>query len=216
MIRAVMFDLDGTLVHSAPGVLASFRETFATEGVAAITAIDEKVIGPPLMTTLTRLTGIVDSARLDQLARTFKATYDTDGVLLADPYPGMIDVFRQIVDGGGQAFVVTNKRLGSARIIAERLGMMPFLAGVYALDSYSPPAATKRIVLANLLTEHRIVPQSALMVGDSVEDADAAAANGVRFAAAIYGYGSPLTFAAAAPTVVLQRLADLPAALAGL
>ena len=88
MIRAVMFDLDGTLVHSAPGVLASFRETFATEGVAAITAIDEKVIGPPLMTTLTRLTGIVDSARLDQLARTFKATYDTDGVLLADPSSG--------------------------------------------------------------------------------------------------------------------------------
>ena len=216
MISAVMFDLDGTLVHSSPGVLASFRTTFETEGVTAIAPIDEAVIGPPLLATLTRLTGIVDGDRLHQLARTFKATYDVEGVLRADPYPGMDDVLRQLADTKCQLFLVTNKRLAPARMMAERLGMLNRLAGVYALDSFTPPAARKRTVVASLLAEHGIAAAAALMVGDSVEDADAAAANGVRFIAVTYGYGSPLSFADAVPAGALVRLADLPALIAGL
>lgn len=216
MINAVMFDLDGTLVHSSPGVLASFRKTFDAEGVVAIAPIDEAVIGPPLLATLTRLTGIVDGDRLNELARTFKATYDVEGVLRADPYPGMDDVLRHLADINCQSFIVTNKRLAPARMIAERLGMMDRLAGVYALDSFAPPAAKKRVVVASLLAEHGIAAEAALMVGDSVEDADAAAANGVRFIAVTYGYGSPLSFAEAAPAGTLVRLADLPALIAGL
>lgn len=216
MIRAVMFDLDGTLVHSAPGILASFRKTFEVEGVKAVETLDESVIGPPLMATLARLTGIADQARLDALAQTFKAMYDTEGVRLAEPYPGMLDVLKQIRAGGGQSFIVTNKRIGPAGLIAEHLGMLPYLGGVYALDSSVPPAPKKHVVLGSVLAEHGILPAQALMVGDSVEDAAAAAANSVRFAAATFGYGSPLQFTDVAPVVVLQRLADLPGALAGL
>jgi len=216
MITTVMFDLDGTLVHSAPGVLASFRKTFETEGVSPIATIDESVIGPPLVTTLTRLTGVADPGRLDQLARAFKATYDTEGVLHAEPYPGMTEVLKGLADARRQSFIVTNKRLVPARMIAERLGMMPYLTGIYSLDSYTPAAARKRIVVERLLAEHGIAGGSALMVGDSVEDADAAAANGMQFAAATYGYGSPLSFADATPALTLERLSDLAGFIAGL
>ena len=216
MITTVMFDLDGTLVHSAPGVLGSFRKTFDAEGIVAVAAIDETVIGPPLLATLARLTGISDPDRLAEIAKTFKATYDTEGVLIADPYPGMHDVLRGIVGARRQSFIVTNKRLAPAKMIAERLGMIPYLSGVYALDSYAPPAEKKRIVVARLLAEHGIEASSALMVGDSADDADAAAANGVRFAAATYGYGAPLSHAEAAPAVTLAQLSDLPNILASL
>lgn len=216
MIGAVMFDLDGTLVHSSPGIIASFRKTFEAEGVAAIAPIDESVIGPPLLATLTRLTGIAEGDRLNDIAKTFKATYDVEGVLRADPYPGMDDVLTQLAEMQCQSFIVTNKRIIPARLIAEHLGMMKRLAGVYALDSFTPPAAKKRVVVASLLAEHGIAAAAALMVGDSGEDADAAAANGVRFVAAMYGYGSPLSFTEAAPAGTLMRLTDLPALIAGL
>jgi phosphoglycolate phosphatase len=215
MIGAVMFDLDGTLVHSSPGVLASFRKTFDAEGVTAVQAIDESVIGPPLLTTLARLTAIDDADRLQQLAHTFKATYDTDGVLFADPYPGLAGVLEALTAAGREVFIVTNKRLSPARMIAERLGMMPRLAGVYALDSFTPPAARKRNVIQHLLAERGISASSAVMVGDSVDDADAAAANGVPFIAVTYGYGSPLGHDTP-PAATLDRLADLPRILGSL
>ena len=199
MITAVLFDLDGTLVHSSPGVLASFRKTFDAEGIVPVATVDESVIGPPLLATLTRLTGIHDADRLQQLARTFKATYDTEGVLHADPYAGMTDVLKRLSDARCRSFIVTNKRLVPARMIAERLGMTPYLAGVYALDSFTPPAPRKRNVVANILAEHGIAATAALMVGDSEDDADAAAANSVRFVAAMYGYGAPLSFADSVP-----------------
>lgn len=210
MITTVMFDLDGTLVHSAPGVLNSFSKTFEAEGVVAVVPVDERVIGPPLLATLGRLTGIGDPDRLAAIAKTFKAIYDTEGVLIADPYPGMEDVLRTLTAARRRSFIVTNKRLAPARMIADRLGMMPFLNGVYALDSYAPPADTKRVVVARLLAEHGIEPAAALMVGDSVDDADAAAANGVRFAAVTYGYGTPLACSDAAPALTLAQLSDLP------
>lgn len=211
MIRAVLFDLDGTLVHSSPGVLDSFRQTFATAGVTAVDHIDERVIGPPLRATLERLTGIVDGARLDELAETFRGIYDSAGAMAAEPYPRLDDVFAALDDAQRRAFIVTNKRIHPARLIADRLGLTARLAGVYALDSYAPPAARKRVVVERVLAEHMIAPGSAVMVGDSLEDAEAAAGNGVAFIAATYGYGSPI--GTTRPAAIIERLADLPTAL---
>ena len=216
MITTVLFDFDGTLVHTAPGILAGFRKVLDDAGVAPVEPIDERVIGPPLMSTLTRLTGIHESARLDQLAKAFKATYDADGVLHAEPYPGLDDVLAALVAGRRQPFVVTNKRQVPALMIAERLGMLPHLAGLYSLDTLTPPAAKKRAVVAHLLAEHGITADAAIMVGDSTDDADAAAANGVRFIAVTYGYGSPLSFTDAVPAATLGRLTELPGLLGSL
>jgi phosphoglycolate phosphatase len=214
VITTVLFDLDGTLIHSSPGVLETFRETFAREGVTPVQAVDERVIGPPLLTTIERLTGITDAARVEELARTFRGIYDAVGALVAEPYPGLLEVLDALVGSGRRAYIVTNKRISPARRIAEHLGMTPRLGGVYALDSYAPPAPRKRAVVERVLHEHAIDPALAVMVGDSVEDGEAAAGNGVRFIAATYGYGSPL--GGMEPAAVLHRLTDLPAMLAHL
>lgn len=211
MIEAVLFDLDGTLVHSSPGVLESFRRTFITAGVAAVDTIDERVIGPPLRSTLERLTGLTNPARIDHLAAVFREVYDTEGAMAADPYPGLDDVLDALAATGSRAFIVTNKRIHPARLIADRLGLTARLAGVYALDSYTPAAARKQVVIARVLAEHRLDATATVMVGDSVEDGEAAEANGVAFIAATYGYGSPLN--APRPAAVIGELADLPAAL---
>ena len=85
MITTVLFDLDGTLIHSAPGILAAFRKVLADAGIEPVDAVDERVIGPPLMKTLARLSGLEPGERLDAVATAFKATYDTVGVYHADP-----------------------------------------------------------------------------------------------------------------------------------
>ncbi len=216
MIRAVLFDFDGTLVHTAPGILEGFRHALAQEGVAPVTAIDERVIGPPLVATLSRLTGVNDPALLDRLATAFKASYDTVGVLHSDPYPGLAECLTALRAAGRDVYIVTNKRELPARLIADRLGITPHLAALYAVDTIQPPLGKKRLVAAHVLRTHGIDPAAAVMVGDSADDGDAAVANGMRFVAATYGYGDPVAAVPAGTALPISRLADLPALLARL
>ena len=58
----ILFDLDGTLIDSAPAILASFRNAFAEAGITPVVAIDESIIGPPLLETLQILSGSHDTA----------------------------------------------------------------------------------------------------------------------------------------------------------
>jgi phosphoglycolate phosphatase-like HAD superfamily hydrolase len=117
---------------------------------------------------------------------------------------------------GRRSYIVTNKRRTPAVMIADLLGMQPRLAGLYTLDTLTPPAARKRDVVAHLLAEHRLTRETVVMVGDSGDDADAAAANDLGFIAATYGYGNPLADPAVRPAAVLDRLAALPDILARL
>lgn len=210
MISTLLFDLDGTLIHSAPGILAAFRKVLVEARVEPVDAIDERVIGPPLMATLARLTGIGPGTTLDSLAAAFKATYDTVGVLHADPYPGCVDMLDRLMIARRRSYIVTNKRRVPAVAIAQRLGLRSRLSGVYSLDTLTPPAPRKRDVVAHVLAEHQVPRGTAVMIGDSGDDADAAAANGLPFIAVTYGYGNPLGDPAVRPAAVLNRLADLP------
>jgi phosphoglycolate phosphatase len=216
MITDVLFDLDGTLVHSAPGILGTFSTVLAEAGITPVDAVDERVIGPPLVPTLQRLSGLPPGPDLDRIAAAFRALYDSKGAMEADPYPGMNEVLRAIRSTGRRVFIVTNKRKIPARAIADRLAISGFLSGLYTLDTLDPPAARKQEVVAYILRIHGISPTSAVLVGDSFEDAAAAAAHDVRFVAANYGYGTPSAFTGAAPAAALDRLSDLPAVLAAL
>lgn len=210
MIEIVLFDFDGTLVHTAPGILNGFRRVFADAGIIPAEPVDERVIGPPLLDTLSRLSGVVDQSSLDRLSAAFKAWYDVEGVLQAEPYPGLDQMFDSLRANGRRAFVVTNKRITAARAIAERLGISPQLAELYSLDSLTPPAPRKRALVAHVLATHGIDPMAAVLVGDSAEDAEAAAGNGVRFIAATFGYGAPLGVSDAPAVGALASIGELP------
>lgn len=212
MIRTVLLDFDGTLVHTAPGILAGFTKTLAAAGITPVEPVDERVIGPPLMATLQRLTGLEPGEGLDRLAAAFRATYDADGVLDCEPYPALDAVLDTLRTEGRAPIVVTNKRKVPTHLIAERLGITRRFAALYSLDSLTPPAPRKQALVAHILAAHGADAAATVLVGDSAEDAHAAAGNGVRFIAAAYGYGDPAADGVPA-AATLARLEDLPAAL---
>jgi phosphoglycolate phosphatase len=211
-----LFDFDGTLVHTAPGILSCFRQVLADAGIPPAEPVDERVIGPPLLETLRRLSGVADQERLARLAGDFTAIYDTSGVLGADPYPGLGGTLDALAAKNRRSFIVTNKRHVAARLIADRLGITKHCVALYSRDALTPPAPTKAIVVAQLIADHAIDPRAAVLVGDSVEDATAAAEHGIRFVAVTYGYGNPFAGNGATPAATLECIADLPAVLSRL
>src|SRR5574338_161305 len=169
----VIFDLDGTLIDSAPAILASFREVFAATGVPPVHSIDPSVIGPPLRETLTLISGSEDPALLADLAARFAAIYDTTGLLATEAYPGVDAVLRHLAGAGLALSIATNKRIFPTRRILEHMGWDPLFTHIYALDLFEPR-----------------LPDKAVYVGDREEDGLAAELNALPFLAATWGYGS--------------------------
>ena len=209
----ILFDLDGTLIDSAPAILASFREAFASTGIAPVRSIDESVIGPPLTETLQLLSGSNDPALIGQLADAFKASYDSEGYKATAAYAGVGDLLAQLAAAGRQLSIATNKRTHPTRLILAHLGWLDYFSHVYALDLFSPRLPNKAAMIARLLADQNIPREQAIYIGDRSEDGESADANNLPFIAVTWGYGSltasemrPGWRAAAQPSVLGELL----------
>ena len=140
--NAVIFDLDGTLVDSAPGILDAYASAFASCGLELVTPLTTQVIGPPLRETLVQLSGLANTRTLDQLTDAFKAHYDNSGYLRTVPFAGIDAMLRALHAGGISMHVATNKRALPTHKIVEHVGWRDLFDSVCALDSVSPPAKT--------------------------------------------------------------------------
>lgn len=186
----ILFDLDGTLIDSAPAILASFRESFARTGIALARAIDESVIGPPLVETLQLLSGSDDPALIAGLAEAFKASYDSEGYKATTAYAGVDELLAELTDAGLTLAIATNKRLHPTRLILDHLGWRGHFAHVYALDLFTPRLPDKAAMIGRLLADQNIAREQAIYIGDRREDGESADANGLPFIAVTWGYGS--------------------------
>jgi len=186
----ILFDLDGTLIDSAPAILASFREAFAQTGITPARAIDDSVIGPPLNETLQLLSGSSDPAMLAGLAEAFKASYDSEGYKATAAFAGVGALLAELAGAGMTLSIATNKRLLPTRLILEHLGWHEHFAHVYALDLFTPRLPDKAAMIARLLADQGIAKDQAIYIGDRSEDGESADANGLPFIAVTWGYGS--------------------------
>ncbi len=210
----ILFDLDGTLIDSSPGILASFARVLAAHGLAPAVPLQASLIGPPLAVTLRQVSGMDDEATLAALAEAFKADYDTAGYRTTEVFPGVGAGLAQLAAGGARLFVVTNKRLVPTRKILDAFGLARHFAGIHTRDETDPPAPSKSAVTRRVIVQHRIDAGRAFFVGDSDEDAAAARENGLAFIHATYGYGA--AGIAERPAAVLEDFARLPELVAAL
>ncbi|PKO35184.1 MAG: haloacid dehalogenase [Betaproteobacteria bacterium HGW-Betaproteobacteria-7] len=186
----ILFDLDGTLIDSAPAILASFRDAFAQTGVTPSCAIDESIIGPPLTETLQHLAGSREPALIARLADAFKASYDTEGYKATAAYDGIGTMLAGLAAAGLTLSIATNKRIHPTRLILEHLGWRDHFAHVYALDLFPTRLPDKAAMIGRLLADQTIPRNAAIYIGDRSEDGESADANELPFIAVTWGYGS--------------------------
>jgi phosphoglycolate phosphatase len=188
--HSILFDLDGTLIDSAPGILAAFGAALVRTGIRPAVPLDASLIGPPLPVTAATLLGRDDPTALAALIAAFRADYDEAGYRATTVYAGVPKLLDGLAAAGIALRIVTNKRIAPTRRILEHLGWTPRFAGVHALDATVPPAAHKPAMVAAVLHAAGLPAATTWMVGDSAEDRRAAETNGLRFFAAAWGYGA--------------------------
>jgi phosphoglycolate phosphatase len=187
--QALIFDLDGTLIDSAAGVLGSLHFAFSSCGVTPVGRLDPTIIGPPLPEMVRDLAGTADPAILHQLIETFRQDYDEVGCLRSTPFPGGQALLELAKQRGIPTHLVTNKRQSPTLRILDHLGWRPLLGQVYCPDTFEEADAprTKTALLRHLCQTISLSPARCLYVGDRVEDQLAAQENGLTFCWAAWG-----------------------------
>jgi phosphoglycolate phosphatase len=184
-----VFDLDGTLVDSLPGIEASLRSAAAAVLPGRPVADLRPLIGPPVREVFRRALGEADADTLDRLVARFRAAYDGDGWSGYTPFPGVPDVIVRLNESGARCFLVTNKVAAPTARIVARLGLDDAFAAVVCPNSRTPPYPSKLDMLRHVVSHYAVDARRAVFVGDTDEDSRVAAAAGMCFAAVPHGYG---------------------------
>lgn len=192
-IENVLFDLDGTLVDSVPGI-----EYSAMAAVSAVIPQREelslrRLIGPPVREVLRQALNCDEPGTLDELERRFRVSYDSEGWQKTVAYDGVAEVLFWLSRANVKSFVITNKPIIPTRKILGALGFAGYFEEVVSLNSREPPFLSKAEAAGYLITKHGLKTETTIFVGDSIDDARAAKLCDLRFAAAAYGYGRPHT-----------------------
>lgn len=183
-VETVVFDVDGTLLDSAPGILAGFGKALVAGGLVAPDAARLRVyLGPPLREFLT--TYGVAADRLDSAAQAYHDFYLAEGLHQARPYAGIEDLLQRLRVAGVRLATATAKRTTTAQAIVAAHGLASYFTLVAGTDE---TRLTKADTLAGVLSELDADPATTIMVGDRRHDIAGAHACGVRAVGAGWGY----------------------------
>lgn len=202
-VATVVFDIDGTLLDSAAGILAGFQRALQAGGVAVPAEAELRVhLGPPLRDFLT-LAGVLPG-RLDGAAQAYHDFYLAEGLRQAKPYAGVEVLLTRLQAAGVTLATASAKRTTTARAILAAHGLAPFFTVIGGTDETH---LTKAQTIAAVLTELAADPATTIMVGDRHHDIDGAHAVDVRAVGALWGYGIEGELAAAGADWLAQDVA---------
>ncbi|MEP2781171.1 MAG: HAD-IA family hydrolase [Pseudoruegeria sp.] len=186
-MACIVFDLDGTLIDSAPDINGIANRLLLANGYAEISLLQTRdFIGNGAGVFVQKMCDArgIPFERYDELLAQFIAAYD-DAVHLTTPYPGVVEALIELRGAGHKLGVCTNKPIKPTRAVLNHLNLARFFDTVWGGDSLSVHKPDPAPLNAAF---ERLGGQNELFVGDSDVDADTALAANVPFFLFSKGY----------------------------
>lgn len=213
MFRLVVFDWDGTLIDSQARIVHAMARAFEAHGLdAPAAAAVHEVIGLDLAGAIRRLDPQA-AALVPGIEDAYRQAWARAAAVPAPLFEGAIATLEALAAEGLLLAVATGKSRSGLDAAMAETGVRRFFDATRTAEETVPKPHPA--MLNELLEELGVAPGEALMVGDTAFDLDMARRAGVRGAAATYGAHERARLLDLRPFLVLDALAELPAALRG-
>lgn len=208
MIKAILFDFDGTLVNSAPGIVKTMEQVFTEMNVEVPTEEAMRAtIGLPLRLALKEL-GHLDDKRADDATELYRALFPVYEVGYVTVFPDVTETLMSLKEKGIRMAVVTSRDTVSLKLIADRRELTPFFETyVTGADGFLPKPAPDMVL--ELLKRMKLKEDEVLVVGDTTFDIDMGNSAGCKTVAVTYGNHSCERLMDSNPTFVIDRFSKL-------
>jgi len=219
MAPTLIFDLDGTLVDTAPDLLHAANAVLAARGRPPIDpATLHHMVGfgaRSLIAQAFAATGGEPAPEdMPALVELFLAHYGQHMADHSRPFPGVAATLQELADKGARLGVLTNKPHGLAAPLLEKLDLARFFAAIYGAG-FKPYVKPDRRIFDDVVAACGGDPGHAAMIGDSVTDLHTARAASVPCILMSYGY-TPVAASSLGADLVLDEFTLLPQALSRL
>lgn len=190
MKKNLIFDLDGTIVDSAEGIVSSISKTLSFYGMNYSREELRKFIGPPIPVTFSKL-GFEGDEKMAAVKR-YRSEYGRTGLYESKVYDGIPLLLKELKEEGHSLFVATSKVEVQSRVMLSFFKLdeyFTYIGGAKADES----RADKKEVIEYVLNESAVERSSwsdAIMIGDRYTDMEGAAALGIKTVGVLYGYGN--------------------------
>ena len=208
-VRNVLFDLDGTLTASGPGILNAPAYTFEKLGIAAPDEqTKRRFIGPPLLVSFQTLAGL-DEPGARHAIEIYREYYRAKGIYENAPYPGAREALDALKAAGKRLAVASTKPQFMAETVLTHFDLAKYFDAVCGALADNE---SKADVIGRAMTALGALPQDTIMVGDRYHDVTGAHERGVGCVGVTWGYAEPGEFERCGADFTI----DSPEALIGL
>jgi phosphoglycolate phosphatase len=215
----IVFDLDGTLIDTAPDLIATLNVVLTKEGLPPVPYDQARMLiggGAKVMLARGLATDGRDTspAQLDKLFVDFINHYSAHSADHSRPFPELEQTLDQLSDDGFKLAVCTNKLEGLSRKLLEALNLTSRFAFICGQDTFGAPKPNPE-TLRKTIAAASGDTSAAFMVGDSETDVAAARAAGIPIIAVDFGY-TPRPIVEFRPDRVISRFSELRGAIAAM
>lgn len=204
-MTTLLFDLDGTLVDSSPGILAAFRHSFEQLG---LTCPDKEklmtFIGPPLQTTFATYFSSTDD--IEKAIAAFRTYYDKQGVYETSVYSGVKESLAHLTQAGYHLFVTTSKNQPMAKLMLAHLELDQYFTTIYGATA---TRHHKSDVIRSCLQDYQLHPENCYIIGDTKYDMIGGRETGVHPIGVTWGFGSRQELLDNGAEAMMDKPADL-------
>jgi phosphoglycolate phosphatase len=215
----IVFDLDGTLIDTAPDLVDTLNVVFAREGWPPVPyETARNTIGGGARMMIARgiaAEGIaIAPAKLEQLFADFIAHYTEHLADRSRPFPGLTDALDVLASGGCRFAVCTNKLERLSVLLLKQLKLADRFAAICGQDTFGIQKPNPEVLRRTVTAAGGSLPH-AIMIGDSVTDIRTARAAGIPVIAVDFGYSERPVYELG-PDRIISHFAQLRSAIAAI
>ncbi len=189
----ILWDLDGTIINSSPGVYESFNHTFRALGMPEMTAADmQPLMGPPLRVSFGQILGLSHEETEEALALYRDFYLKQGGALNCELYPGVIEIIQKSKAAGITNSLATSKAERGTKLVGEHFDFLKYfdILGTAANDE---TRNSKIDVITYAFEELQKIDADlsrVILIGDRIHDVEGARHHNLEVCLVKWGFGN--------------------------